>query len=157
AVVVPDRVTGTNSGRRAAYVTAVAIGAAASAILDSLALGLVWNQYELAFADPSLDWRTYRVGHTFYLFFEWLALGGVATFVYIDRRRAQAEGARLHDAEMQRARTSRGVFESRLRAMQARIEPQFLFNTLAQVKRLYEIDPALAQRMLDDLIAYLRA
>jgi Histidine kinase len=157
AVVVADRVTGMNSDRRAAYVTAVVIGAGAAAILDSLALGLVWNQYELAFADPSPDWRTYRVGHSFYLFFEWIALGGVATFVYIDRRRAQAEVAHLHEAEMERARTARGVFESRLQAMQARVEPQFLFNTLAQVKRLYEMDPGLAQRMLDELIAYLRA
>ena len=157
AVVVADRVTGMNSDRRAAYVTAVVIGAAAGAILDSLALGLVWNQYELAFADPSPDWRTYRVGHTFYLFFEWLALGGLATFVYVDRRRARAEVAHLHNAEMERARTARDVFESRLQAMQARVEPQFLFNTLAQVKRLYEMDPALAQRMLDELIAYLRA
>ena len=41
--------------------------------------------------------------------------------------------------------------------MQARVEPQFLFNTLAQVERLTTIDPALAERMLDDLIAYLRA
>jgi LytS/YehU family sensor histidine kinase len=41
--------------------------------------------------------------------------------------------------------------------MQARVEPQFLFNTLAQVKQLYDSDGALADRMLDDLIAYLRA
>ena len=41
--------------------------------------------------------------------------------------------------------------------MQARVEPQFLFNTLAQVERLYEPMPTLAGRMLDDLIAYLRA
>jgi hypothetical protein len=41
--------------------------------------------------------------------------------------------------------------------MQARVEPPFLFNTLAQVKRLYEMDATLAQRMLDDLVAYLRA
>jgi LytS/YehU family sensor histidine kinase len=44
-----------------------------------------------------------------------------------------------------------------LQAMQARVEPQFLFNTLAQVKRLYEQDPRLAERMLGDLIAYLHA
>jgi len=41
--------------------------------------------------------------------------------------------------------------------MQARVEPQFLFNTLGQVERLYERDPPLAARMMDDLIAYLRA
>jgi hypothetical protein len=41
--------------------------------------------------------------------------------------------------------------------MQARVEPQFLFNTLAQVKQLYDSDARLAGQMLDDLIAYLRA
>ena len=41
--------------------------------------------------------------------------------------------------------------------MQARVEPRFLFNTLAQVERLYEIDAQRADRMLDDLIVYLRA
>jgi LytS/YehU family sensor histidine kinase len=37
------------------------------------------------------------------------------------------------------------------------VEPQFLFNTLAQVARLYQSDASLAGRTLDDLIAYLRA
>jgi LytS/YehU family sensor histidine kinase len=41
--------------------------------------------------------------------------------------------------------------------MQARVEPQFLFNTLIHVERLYEIDVILASRTLDDLIAYLHA
>ncbi len=41
--------------------------------------------------------------------------------------------------------------------MQARVEPQFLFNTLAQVHDLYRADRALGERMLDELIAYLRA
>jgi LytS/YehU family sensor histidine kinase len=41
--------------------------------------------------------------------------------------------------------------------MQARVEPQFLFNTLAQVRELYERDAVLAARVLDDLISYLRA
>ncbi|HEX7328970.1 MAG TPA: histidine kinase [Casimicrobiaceae bacterium] len=41
--------------------------------------------------------------------------------------------------------------------MQARVEPQFLFNTLLQVERLYELDARLAAQMMDELIAYLRA
>jgi LytS/YehU family sensor histidine kinase len=41
--------------------------------------------------------------------------------------------------------------------MQARVEPQFLFNTLSQVERLYEADPPRGGQMLDDLIAYLHA
>ena len=42
--------------------------------------------------------------------------------------------------------------------MQARVEPQFLFNTLAQVRELYDArSGARPDQMLDDLIAYLRA
>jgi LytS/YehU family sensor histidine kinase len=63
----------------------------------------------------------------------------------------------LHTAELDRIRRSRIALESRLQAMQARVEPQFLFNTLAQVGRLYEVAPATAAHMLDELIAYLRA
>jgi len=51
----------------------------------------------------------------------------------------------------------RRTLESQLQAMQARVEPQFLFNTLAQVRGLYERDVETAGRMLEDLIAYLRA
>lgn len=47
--------------------------------------------------------------------------------------------------------------ESELQAMQARIEPRFLFNTLAQVKRCYSEDPARGEQLLDALIAHLRA
>jgi LytS/YehU family sensor histidine kinase len=64
---------------------------------------------------------------------------------------------RLHDAELDRIQRSKLALESRLRAMQARVEPQFLFNTLSQVERLYETDPSRGGRMLDDLIAYLHA
>ena len=32
--------------------------------------------------------------------------------------------------------------------LQAQIEPHFLFNTLANVKRLYQIDPAAGNDML---------
>ena len=76
---------------------------------------------------------------------------------YADRRAAKKTEAILHAAELDRVRRSRIALESRLAAMQARVEPQFLFNTLDQVEHLYAQDPALGGRMLDDLIAYLRA
>ena len=77
--------------------------------------------------------------------------------VYVNRRTAQLAARRLHNAELARAHSRRRTLESRLRAMQARVEPQFLFNTLAQVRELYARDTEAAARMLEDLIAYLRA
>jgi hypothetical protein len=87
----------------------------------------------------------------------WLPVGSAAVFLYAHRRAARRTARILHEAELDRIHRSKLAFESRLQAMQARVEPQFLFNTLAQVERLYQLDPALASVMLDDLIAYLRA
>ena len=60
-------------------------------------------------------------------------------------------------AEIERAHTAKRTLESRLQAMQARVEPQFLFNTLTQVRELYRASTARGEGMLDELIAYLRA
>ncbi len=49
----------------------------------------------------------------------------------------------------------RQAAEARLQVLEAQIEPHFLFNTLAHVKRLYETDPAAGARMLHDLTEYL--
>jgi hypothetical protein len=162
AVVVADRVTGKDPRRQAAYALAVLVGSAVGAILVSVALQLIWNRF--AWELGKLTWSvverrvvTLRIGYTLYVFFEWMVIGGAATFIYIDRRRARMALARMRSAELERTRTAKRVVESQLQAMQARVEPQFLFNTLAQVKRLYEQDPNLAERMLGDLIAYLHA
>jgi LytS/YehU family sensor histidine kinase len=65
--------------------------------------------------------------------------------------------ARVHEAALRRADQARQMLESQLQAMQARVEPRFLFGTLAQVRDLYVADAVLAERMLDELITYLRA
>jgi LytS/YehU family sensor histidine kinase len=86
-----------------------------------------------------------------------LLLMTAAVLVYLDRRHARAALARRHAAELARVHASKRTLESRLQAMQARVEPKFLFDTLAQLKQLYESNPAAAERMLEELIAYLRA
>jgi LytS/YehU family sensor histidine kinase len=51
----------------------------------------------------------------------------------------------------------RQVVEARLAAMQAQVEPHFLFNTLASIEHLIETDPPRAGKMQRSLIALLRA
>jgi hypothetical protein len=85
-----------------------------------------------------------------------IMLGAYFTFAHAFDRRSRDRLAKLHAAQLAQARLTRQSLESRLQAMQARVEPQFLFDTLADVERRYETDPELAARMLDDLIAYLR-
>jgi sensor histidine kinase YesM len=87
----------------------------------------------------------------------WLMFSGLIVSVYVRLTHARRMQAALADAEVERARASRQLLASRLAAMQAQVEPKFLFNTLAQVETLYERDAASADRMLDHLIAYLRA
>jgi hypothetical protein len=81
----------------------------------------------------------------------------LAALIYYHRRRALRRIAALQRVQVRRAELARRAFEVRLQAMQARVEPQLLFNTLAQVERMYDTDAARGDRMLDDLIVYLRA
>ncbi len=60
------------------------------------------------------------------------------------------ERERLETAE-------RSAAEANLRALQAQIEPHFLFNTLANVTSLIHSHPDDAKRMLEEFITYLRA
>ncbi|HTS20881.1 MAG TPA: histidine kinase [Casimicrobiaceae bacterium] len=145
ALVATDRITGNDPRHRAAYAAAVVV----TATLYALLLALI----ELR---SDFTWIEF-VKSSFYFFFEWLVLGGIATFIYTDRRRARAARARMHAAEIERAQAAKRTLESRLQAMQARVEPQFLFNTLAQVRDLYRASAERGERMLDELIAYLRA
>jgi hypothetical protein len=83
--------------------------------------------------------------------------GGLAVAVYVRFRLARLAREAFNAAELERVAASREVLASRLAAMQARVEPRFLLGTLAQVETLYERDPQAGDRMLDGLIAYLRA
>ena len=71
-------------------------------------------------------------------------------------RQAQAETA-LETARLHAERVEREAALATLRALQAQIEPHFLFNTLANVASLIESDPALSKRMLERFIRFLRA
>jgi sensor histidine kinase YesM len=68
--------------------------------------------------------------------------------------RRAAEAARQQE---QIAAAGRLIAEARLRALQAQIEPHFLYNTLANVVSLIDSQPAKARRMLERFIDYLRA
>ena len=145
ALVATDSIAGGDPRRRSAYALAVVVTATLYApVLTLIGLG------------SEFEWMEFVKG-SLYAFFEWLVLGGVATFIYVDRRRALAAMARMRAAEIERAQAARRTLESRLQAMQARVEPQFLFNTLSQVRELYRSSAARGEQMLEELIAYLRA
>ena len=51
----------------------------------------------------------------------------------------------------------RTAVEARMEALQAQIEPHFLFNTLGSIDQLIETDPPRASKMQKSLIRYLRS
>ncbi len=83
--------------------------------------------------------------------------GGFGVLIYARLRSARMAQAAFAAAELERTTSARQVLVSRLSALQAQVEPRFLFNALAQVEALYDNDRADGDRMLDQLIAYLRA
>lgn len=86
-----------------------------------------------------------------------LLICGFITAGYRFRRRSSQRLAGLNARELEGAQLVRRTQESRLQAMQACIEPQFLFDTLAAVQRVHASDPTSAARLVDELIIYLRA
>jgi len=64
-----------------------------------------------------------------------------------------AEAAETAESEQ----LKRQVVEARMAAMQAQVEPHFLFNTLASIDHLILTDPSRASQMQKNLIALLRA
>ena len=72
------------------------------------------------------------------------------------KRRAELTAS----AATRRAETEqleRSVLEARMEALQAQIEPHFLFNTLASIDQLIQSDPPRASAMQRSLIRYLRS
>lgn len=59
--------------------------------------------------------------------------------------------------ELERSEFERAATETRLRLLQAQVEPHFLFNTLANVRELVDSGSPQASTVLGSLIAYLRA
>jgi signal transduction histidine kinase len=72
--------------------------------------------------------------------------------------RFKAEAQAVEATEMAESEAlKRQVVEARMAAMQAQVEPHFLFNTLASIDHLIETDPPRASKMQKNLIALLRA
>jgi hypothetical protein len=72
-------------------------------------------------------------------------------------RRTRERAAALRDMQRTRVELLRQTAQADLLAMQARIDPSFLFDTLQAIGRAYGVDAAGGRRLTDALIDYLRA
>jgi len=86
----------------------------------------------------------------------WIVASLIIKISYKRQVQAQAQAAQAVEVAESEA-LKRQVVEARMAAMQAQIEPHFLFNTLASIDHLIEVDPPRASQMQKNLIALLRA
>ena len=101
--------------------------------------------------------RATRVGDSFTdIAFLWIVASAILKFTYKGTIQAEVKAAvATETAESEQLK--RQVVEARMAAMQAQVEPHFLFNTLASIDHLIETDPPRASTMQKNLIALLRA
>jgi len=83
-----------------------------------------------------------------------IAFAIAATF-YLWRYSADSS-ERLRAETLRRASIEQQLTNTRLSALKSQIEPHFLFNTLATLRRLHHVEPEAGARMLANFIDYLR-
>lgn len=77
--------------------------------------------------------------------------GGTLTAILFFAARERDAQRLLHHTQLARVEIERRGAEARLQLLQAQIEPHFLFNSLASVKRLYEKRPEEGRELLRSL------
>ena len=85
------------------------------------------------------------------LFAPWISIGAI-----LRQREARAREQEFA-FQLERGELERKALDSRLRLLQAQVEPHFLFNTLANVQALVDAQSPQASKVLASLVAYLRA
>ena len=127
--------------------SAMAAAALSQVIVMAIMLGTgVWTAPP--WPSPVLWWANF--GAT-----AMICLGAV--LVEDHRVRGSERRAALREARLGAADVVRRTAEVNLQAARARDEPRFLFDALSAVERVYDIDAAAGNRLLDDLVTYLRA
>jgi nitrate/nitrite-specific signal transduction histidine kinase len=137
-----------------ALAIAVAAGCAAGMFLDHAVHSLLETSRSL---NSEHMMRATTFGSHFVGWLGNYFLAGLAATVYFSVVREDELACALHQEEMGRVGAEREMTEAQLQVMQAQIEPHFLFNTLANVRRLYQTDPATGRCMLQHLSRYLSA
>jgi signal transduction histidine kinase len=122
-----------------------------AALLTGAALGelavlcLQWRAW------PTVDAATV-VGRAW----RWVPIGAVTGAIVMFRQRARELDARIHESDVTRLKLEQQRVETQLQVLQSQIEPHFLFNTLATIRRLHQTDPSRGRETLADFVHYLR-
>ncbi len=133
----------TPRGRMLGMILAVPVGATAGVGLSILLLGKRGSAWMAEMA-----WQSVLIG---------LLFGTAISALFYLRSRMDQLESELKERQLREALAEKARIDAQLRMLQAQIEPHFLFNTLANLSVLVRSDPESAERLLADLIAYLRA
>jgi hypothetical protein len=144
AAMVADEAYWDGTAPLVAYGSALLIGSLAAFLLDALGANVV-------------GWRHTGWGFNTFRLKALLVQGGLAIAVYAYWRTTQRALGRVRASEADRIRARQQLLAARLMALQARVEPQFLFDALTRIGAMHERDPQAADALLADLIALLRA
>jgi sensor histidine kinase YesM len=110
----------------------------------------------IGFMVPLHFWPEYY--HTLRVCMPLAVVFGLGAFAHESLRvRVEVVEAQLHEKEMAEERTQKLAVEARLRSLESRIHPHFLFNTLNSISSLITVNPARAEQIVGRLAALLRA
>ena len=143
--VEPVRRLGPRAGWHRGFTVAlvVIVSAAAAALFRSYLL--IWQ------GDPPQSvWPALHVA-----FLRFLVLAALMTMVAESQRREVLSLEAMLAAETERDMLEQQTLQARLKTLEAQIEPHFLFNTLATLRRLYDTDADAGRATFDRFIRYL--
>jgi hypothetical protein len=86
----------------------------------------------------------------------WSVAAMAATGLQITWRRSMQAQSSMRQVQLARSQAEGQLASLRLQALQAQIEPHFLFNTLATARRLGSTEPAKGARLLEHLHEFVR-
>lgn len=119
--------------------------------IGGIGLGLLVGAW-ITQGDP---WFFFRYAQTTLLL--GLFFGVTGYVIFGTRARLAESNAQLALAEQARADHERALADTRLKLLQAQIEPHFLFNTISNASSLIHSDPDAAEATLEHLSVLLRA
>jgi sensor histidine kinase YesM len=110
----------------------------------------------IGFVPPQHFWLDYL--RTLRVALPLAAVFGLGALVHaLLRERVRATEEKLHEKEAAEERTRKLAIEARLRSLESRIHPHFLFNTLNSISALIAVNPSRAEQIVGRLAALLRA
>lgn len=110
----------------------------------------------IGFVVPQNFWQEYI--RTLRLVTPLAAVFGLGATVHASlRERVRVTEEKLHEKELAEERARKLATEARLRSLESRVHPHFLFNTLNSISSLIATNPPKAERMVGQLAVLLRA